>query len=212
MIHYIYKITNTVNGKVYIGKHSFSKNDNYFGSGVVLKKSIQKYGKEFFDKDILCYCADENELNEKEIFFIKKYDSYGNGYNMTRGGEGKLGFRPSKAQLEKMSLAIKKAFANNPSLAENIRERAKKYTGTKNPFFGKKLSASHIEKMRVARIKAIAGAKNHSARRVCCVETGEIFETATEAVIKLGLKDCGSIIKCCRGQRKTAKGLTWKYC
>jgi hypothetical protein len=47
MKHYIYKITNLINNKIYIGKHS-SKNmnkDNYIGSGYLLLKAIKKYGK-----------------------------------------------------------------------------------------------------------------------------------------------------------------------
>ena len=52
---FIYKTTNLVNGKIYVGKHEFSKdkrlNSSYLGSGVALKRAIIKYGKENFNRE-----------------------------------------------------------------------------------------------------------------------------------------------------------------
>ena len=90
MIHYIYKITNVINGKGYIGKHSTNNiSDGYFGSGVALKKAISKYGRENFNKVILCYCQSEDELNNMEMRKISLHGTYSIGYNLTKGGEGK---------------------------------------------------------------------------------------------------------------------------
>lgn len=86
---YIYKITNLVNGKVYIGQHKdYSKIvDNYLGSGSIIKSAIKKYGKENFEKKILEYCTNDN-VNDREIYWIKKYNSLvPNGYNITKGGD-----------------------------------------------------------------------------------------------------------------------------
>ena len=93
--NYIYKITNKINGKIYIGKHSTDNlNDGYMGSGVVLRQAIKKYGVENFTKDILEFCDKEVELNDLEKHYIDKYKSTDKsiGYNLTSGGDGTLGF------------------------------------------------------------------------------------------------------------------------
>ena len=93
--NYIYLITNKINGKIYIGKHSTDNlNDGYMGSGKLIKKAIQKYGIENFTKEYLAFCDTEEKLNWFEKFYIKKYKAREAGYNLTDGGEGCLGFHP----------------------------------------------------------------------------------------------------------------------
>ena len=115
--NYIYKITNNVNGKIYIGKHSTDKlNDYYMGSGVLLKKAKQKYGIENFTKEYLAFCDTEDMLNFLERFYIKKYKATEIGYNISDGGEGPSGCSWNKGKhnvytqetLLKMSIAQQK--------------------------------------------------------------------------------------------------------
>ena len=91
---YIYKITNNINGKVYIGqttrtiKDRWKQHINDSKSKTNLPyfhKAINKYGPENFSIEKIIE-APQSELDELEIFYIKKYDSYNNGYNMTLGG------------------------------------------------------------------------------------------------------------------------------
>ncbi len=89
---YIYKITNNINKKYYIGKRT-SKiqpiDDPYFGSGKLLKMAIRKYGKDNFIKEIIELCINEDSLNEREIHWIYKLNSFSpNGYNINVGGKG----------------------------------------------------------------------------------------------------------------------------
>lgn len=99
----IYKIENLINGKVYIGQ-SVNTNARWLAHKEVLSmpshahelkkplyKEMQKYGIENFNFEVIEECNKE-DLNEREIYWIKKYNSYyfsknSNGYNLTRGGD-----------------------------------------------------------------------------------------------------------------------------
>lgn len=100
---YIYLIENQLNGHKYIGKHS-GTGRNYFGSGTALQNAVKKYGKSNFTKTILEYC-DQDILSEREIFWIKEYNTYeGVGYNLTPGGEGwTVGMKHSNETIKKLN-------------------------------------------------------------------------------------------------------------
>lgn len=90
MYYTIYKTTNLLNGKTYIGKHATNDpNDKYFGSGVAITRAISKYGVENFIKDILFIFDTEDEMNDKERELITQdmIDSQ-NTYNNSLGGQG----------------------------------------------------------------------------------------------------------------------------
>ena len=93
-MYYIYKITNLINGKTYIGQHKYKKlNDNYMGSGKHLKAAQKKYGIKNFKKDILVFNIvrkDFIDLLEKE--YISFYRSISKAeYNIADGGDGRVG-------------------------------------------------------------------------------------------------------------------------
>ena len=72
MNHYVYKITNLINSKKYIGKRSCKcpiEVDEYMGSGVLMKKALKKYGVDNFSKTILKICDNEEEAFKWESFF-----------------------------------------------------------------------------------------------------------------------------------------------
>jgi len=90
MYGYIYLTTNLINDKIYIGQHHSNKFDeSYKGSGKLIKKAFQKYGFENFSCVILEWCNTPEELDQREIYYIKKYCTEPNGhYNIAAGGNG----------------------------------------------------------------------------------------------------------------------------
>lgn len=89
MMHYlIYKITNNINGKIYIGQHQTEDlNDGYMGSGQNIKRAINKYGLENFTKEILYYCTDWETMNNmEEIIVDNEFVDRKDTYNLRLGG------------------------------------------------------------------------------------------------------------------------------
>ena len=207
----VYKTTNLVNNKIYIGKDE--RNDpKYLGSGLLIKRAIDKYGKENFKKEILEQCNNREELNEKEKYWIETLNSrdISIGYNITFGGDG-----GQTSSLEKMS-KITKELWTKPEYIKNQKEGRKdriyrqkgEYNHsdeTKNKLklvhLGKKQSDEHKEKTK----------KFNLEKRVYsiikCVETNQIFKSISEAKRWLGK---GDIQGCLDGKQKTAGGYHWE--
>lgn len=98
----IYKITNKVNGKIYIGQHKTDDlNDCYMGSGTAIKRAIKKHGVENFTKEILYFCTDFDTMNMMEEMLVNEtFVARKDTYNLKTGGEGGI---PSEEARRKMS-------------------------------------------------------------------------------------------------------------
>lgn len=93
---FIYKITNKINGKSYIGQTIQNVKERFYQHcatkcsqailNMVIHKAINKYGKSNFTIEVIEEVESTN-LNDRERYWIRYYDSYNNGYNSTEGGQ-----------------------------------------------------------------------------------------------------------------------------
>jgi hypothetical protein len=158
--YYIYKTTNLVNGKQYIGKHYGELNDSYLGSGKIFKQALAKYGKENFKKEILYISQDNEENNIKEKEYIKFYNAVESDlfYNLHEGGDGgnnnekiskslsgsnhpMYGKHHSEETKEKLRQSSLKYWTE-----EKRKLRSEQYSGEGNPMYGRKKSAESEQK------------------------------------------------------------------
>lgn len=138
----IYKTTNLINGKIYVGKDSLN-DPQYFGSGLILNLAIKKYGINNFRKDILEQCNTPQELDEREQYWIKFLNSTDRciGYNIAKGGAGGDTFTNQPDDKKKEILIKRNATRplwDTPEYRKRISETSKKLW--KNP--------SHMDHMR----------------------------------------------------------------
>ena len=146
MQYQIYKTTNLLDGKFYIGKHACRcKKCSYMGSGKYLKDVIKKYGKDNFKKEVLFILNSEEEMNEKEKDlvtedFVKRDDTY----NLGIGGQGGLLLREGnffgKKHTEKSKKQMSKSHLGSTHREETKKQismnRKGKLKGEDHPHFG----------------------------------------------------------------------------
>lgn len=94
MFYTVYKITNKINGKIYIGKHQTKDlEDGYMGSGKLLRRAQEKYGIQNFEKKILHVFETEEEMNIKEKELVtEEFCLLESTYNLCEGGKGGFGY------------------------------------------------------------------------------------------------------------------------
>ncbi len=165
----VYKAINKINGKIYIGKtfgsldrrlymHCRSKNG-------IFSKALRKYGVQSFELAIIDTAGSNAVLSEKEIYWIAYYQcKVPGGYNLTDGGEGMRGHRPSESTRKKMSESSKgknmgerngmfgkPSHRRGISLSEITKQKIRiKMSGENNPNFGRRKSEETKEKLRNA--------------------------------------------------------------
>jgi hypothetical protein len=125
----VYKITNLSNGKIYIGKDTTS-DENYYGSGLLIKRALNKYGKDSFLKEVIDEAENNDILSLKEKHWINFFNSTDReiGYNISPGGDGgdTLSNHPDLERIKK------KIADNNPKTGKTYEEafgveKAKEY-------------------------------------------------------------------------------------
>lgn len=144
----IYKITNLIDGKIYVGQtvQKLSRRFNQHKHGITkgVDQAIKKYGIENFKIEPIEVCPCEM-LNEREMFWIKKLDCISpKGYNLTSGGDSD--FRRSEETLERMRIANE----GKTLSAETRAKISEASQGEKNHFYGKKHTPESKAKMSAA--------------------------------------------------------------
>lgn len=131
MYGYIYRTTDTSNGKIYIGQHKSEVFDpSYNGSGKIIV-NIKQVRPQDLTTEVIEWCETRSELNEREKYWITTFDSQNRevGYNLAEGGEGgvtRIGFKHTEETKEKI---------------RNTK------VGEKNPMYGKKATTETRQKM-----------------------------------------------------------------
>jgi group I intron endonuclease len=148
----IYKTTNLINNKIYVGQDS--KNDpSYLGSGKIIKDAIKKYGESNFIKEILEECTTKEELDEREIYWINKLNSINSeiGYNLALGGNSPM---KNRRHTDKTKIKLSLLWKGKKRTPENKEKLSKSKTGTKHTEETKK-KISKSGKGRIAPNKGI---------------------------------------------------------
>lgn len=198
MIYTIYLHRNIINNKVYIGQTCQKPKDRWKnGAGYATCKyfysAIQKYGWDNFEHIILEQqeCT-QDVANEIEKYYIEKYDSTNpqKGYNITKGGNT-VSPDMNKATVDWMKKHPEFGLARAQDMLKWQKEHP-------------------IEALEMRRINAKKAA---AARRkkVRCIETGIVYESASEAARIVPKTTQSKICMVCKGKRKTCGGFHWKY-
>lgn len=206
----IYMWRNKANEKLYVGqakdfrqrtkihkRASFNENQKY-KYNVPLHSAIRKYGIDNFEICILeKNLNDYDEMNEKEIYYIEKFDTLANnkkGYNIASGG-GSANPYAGKTEEEMRKFRKKMSEINK---------------GENHPNYGKKHSEETKQKMSEAN-----KGKNNSNLGSLIVQVDKLTNRVVNVkynfeFVEMGFY-CGHISKCCKGKRKTHKDYRWFY-
>lgn len=196
MFYTIYKTTNLINGKYYIGKHQTDNiNDGYIGSGKLLKRAFQKHGVENFHKEILFVCKSEKHMNTLEKILVVPDPEL--NYNLCPGGNGGWGYLNDSS--EKHIQRCKKAYKNADLSKYNktrdytihsVRMKKMHLEGKLSPppsFLGKKHSEKTKKKIGERNSIAQKGSKN-SQYGTSWVNNGETNKKVRKEELDLYLR------------------------
>lgn len=150
----IYKITNSVNDKVYIGQTWRTIVDRFASHKTVsnkfcikLHRAFNKHGREKFSINLITVCHTQEVADKLEQHFIIAYDSVKNGYNSTYGGGGMRGFNHQQSTKQKISKSLtgRKQTSEHKSNLGRSRKGLKRSSETKRKMSDTHLKRSHIK-------------------------------------------------------------------
>lgn len=207
---YIYRITNQVTKKQYVGQtidldtrwhhHRTKKNSNCR----YLKFAFNKYGMDNFVFELICVCFDD-DMDAYEEKYIEMYKTLvPNGYNLRKGGNSGRHHEETKRKIS-MALKGKRYYDINPRLGKHHTDECKKQISESH----KKRYATEEGKQTIR--ETTIKYKNRSV--IQCDVHGNVIEefvSLKQVAMKLGVS-LASVSMVCSGKRKTLKGLFFKY-
>lgn len=200
---YIYKITNDINDKVYVGKTDFNIEKRFkehcrdsqknTEESRPLYRAMNKYGIDHFSISLI---EETNNPEEREMYWIEFYNSFKNGYNATQGGDGK-----HYADYD----MIYDLWHNQHLTFQQIGQ----LTGYSQQTIERALSSYNISKSDRQRLGMFNTFKSVARLDAQTGEVLELFSSVQEAENKYNTNH--HISQVCNGDRKTAGGYGWKY-
>ena len=206
----IYKITNKINNKIYIGKTVSSINDRFSqhkydafhenakGYNFILHKAMRKYGIENFQVEEVEYIKNDYELEAREKYWIQYFDSIlPKGYNMTFGGEGSIKIDYVK---------VYNLWDSGKCIAQ----------------ISKELNCS-INQLKVILSKYENFSANENYQRTINLNKKQVgqYDKNTNELVRVfdSIKDAADFVsvdrscisRCCSGKKKSSKGFIWKF-
>ncbi|NJO48130.1 MAG: GIY-YIG nuclease family protein [Leptolyngbyaceae cyanobacterium RM2_2_4] len=195
----IYKITNLVNSKIYIGQTIQLPNIRWrrHARGIdktAISLAIQKYGKENFKFEVIEECSSLEELNFKEELLIAKLNSLAPfGYNIKRGGDNHKQAESTKSKIREANSGENNGwFGKHTIHSEDTRKRiSENKIGVPNPKVAailkgrRKEDFEYLRSMAENKKEQIKGSNNPNAKEIQVF--GVIYSTMKEASLKTGL-------------------------
>jgi group I intron endonuclease len=218
---FIYKHTNKINGKVYIGQtvqnprirflsgHGYKQNKHF-------KSAIEKYGWRNFEHEILRDNLTIEEANKLEQHYINLYDSTNKekGYNKQFGGSNYQLTEEKRKEYGDRMREMTKSHKGVPLSKEHklkISESRKgKRVGKDHQFYGRVLPPEEMERLRLANIGRPSGVNKHVVQLDLNNNFIAEWDSAKKAGESLNI-DFSTITKCCKGKRRTAGKFKWRY-
>lgn len=198
---FIYKITNLLNNKVYIGKTQLTlelrwqdhkKNFKKLQDDMAIHKAMFKYGEDNFSTEIIEECSDEI-INDREKHWIEFYNSYQNGYNSTLGGEGALKWKPKQfyelwERGETLNEIAQHFKIDRHTVAKGLKIMGVTELEIKTRSLGKPVLQYSLDGKYIKR-----------------------YDSLSSAAREFGSNNVSNIKSCCQGRIKSAYNFLWKY-
>ena len=211
----VYQIRNIVNDKRYVGKTKRSLSQRWKEhvrnaivgyDDMTLYRAIRKHGPEAFELSILQECVSEDELDIAEKRWIADLRTFGEGYNMTEGGDGPKGYRHTEATKRKMS-EFRKGRKLGPFSEEHKKKisLAKLGTGIGPRFHVRGWHHDAVARKKIAQSQYVKVTQYDMNNNQVAIYDSMIEAEQATGVMRQGIS------RCCRFPHRSAKGFRFRY-